>query len=160
MDPSLGRFLQVDPVASRIGTPYVSAYAYANNRPTVLVDPLGLFPWRTVFKGIAIVAGVVAVAASAGLLAVGAGTVTLSAAAVSAPEATVGPAALAGVVAGFGVTAMDCLDDDAATSCSDGASQVVVGGALTWTGLKVISDATKLVPALAGVAMYPLGPTK
>ncbi|MFA5891492.1 MAG: hypothetical protein WDA27_11185 [Actinomycetota bacterium] len=160
MDPSLGRFLQVDPVASRTGTPYVSAYVYANNRPTVLIDPLGLFPWRSVFQGIAIAAGVVAVVATAGLLAVAAGTVTLSAATVAALEASVGPAALAGVVGAFGVTAMDCLDDDAATPCGDSATQFAVGVGLTVAGYKTLSDATRLAAALAGVAMYPIGPTK
>jgi len=40
-DPSIGRFLQVDPLAASISDPYVATYIYANNRPTVLADPSG-----------------------------------------------------------------------------------------------------------------------
>jgi len=39
-DPALGRFLQVDPLASVI--PNYSPYAYANNNPVLLNDPWGL----------------------------------------------------------------------------------------------------------------------
>jgi len=41
-DPSLGRFTATDPVSPAIHDPYVSAYAYVNNQPTVYVDPSGL----------------------------------------------------------------------------------------------------------------------
>ena len=40
-DPVTGRFLRRDPVDTGVGTPLISAYAYAANRPTVLVDPSG-----------------------------------------------------------------------------------------------------------------------
>jgi RHS repeat-associated protein len=40
-DPTPGRFLGIDPVASSPGDPYVSDYAYVANRPTVLIDPTG-----------------------------------------------------------------------------------------------------------------------
>jgi RHS repeat-associated protein len=40
-DPSLGRFTATDPVSPAIHDPYVSAYAYVNNQPTVYVDPSG-----------------------------------------------------------------------------------------------------------------------
>lgn len=41
-DPGLGRFTQTDPLAPSLTDPFVSAYAYANNQPTSLVDPSGL----------------------------------------------------------------------------------------------------------------------
>jgi RHS repeat-associated protein len=40
-DPITGRFTAVDPLAPDIADPYVSSYVYANDRPTVLVDPTG-----------------------------------------------------------------------------------------------------------------------
>jgi len=46
MDPTLGRFTATDPLAPPITDPFVSAYVYANDRPTVLVDPGGLRPGR------------------------------------------------------------------------------------------------------------------
>jgi RHS repeat-associated protein len=41
-DPSDGRFLSIDPLEPAITDPYVSAYAYVGNRPTLLDDPSGL----------------------------------------------------------------------------------------------------------------------
>jgi len=41
MDPTTGRFLSPDPLTPVITDPYVTAYAYANNRPGVLNDPTG-----------------------------------------------------------------------------------------------------------------------
>lgn len=41
-DPSTGRFLSTDPMVPSETSPYVSPYAYVDNRPTVLVDPTGL----------------------------------------------------------------------------------------------------------------------
>lgn len=43
-DPASGRFGALDPIESPTRSPYGSAYAYVGGRPTVLVDPLGLFP--------------------------------------------------------------------------------------------------------------------
>lgn len=40
-DPGTGRFTAVDPLAPDIADAYVSSYVYANDRPTVLVDPTG-----------------------------------------------------------------------------------------------------------------------
>ncbi|MCW2753493.1 MAG: hypothetical protein JWQ32_904, partial [Marmoricola sp.] len=40
-DPATGRFNQLDPLAQDITNPYVSQYVYANNQPTVLLDPSG-----------------------------------------------------------------------------------------------------------------------
>lgn len=40
-DPTTGRFGAIDPLAPQTADPYVSAYAYVDNRPTVLVDPSG-----------------------------------------------------------------------------------------------------------------------
>jgi RHS repeat-associated protein len=40
-DPSTGRFLSLDPAAPTPFAPYVSPYAYVNDRPTVFTDPSG-----------------------------------------------------------------------------------------------------------------------
>ena len=42
-DTATGRFLGVDPLAPSVSSPAVSAYSYVSNRPTVLVDPSGLW---------------------------------------------------------------------------------------------------------------------
>ncbi|MGH9269145.1 MAG: RHS repeat-associated core domain-containing protein, partial [Acidimicrobiales bacterium] len=42
-DQGTGRFLSNDPVPPAITDPYVAAYVYANNQPTVAMDPSGLF---------------------------------------------------------------------------------------------------------------------
>ena len=44
LDPSTGRFAALDPIENATADPYSTAYSYANGRPTVLVDPLGLTP--------------------------------------------------------------------------------------------------------------------
>jgi RHS repeat-associated protein len=41
--PGIGRFTSVDPWTQSTTNPYVSSYLYANARPGVFVDPLGLF---------------------------------------------------------------------------------------------------------------------
>lgn len=41
-DPTSGRFTALDPIAQDIHDPYIAAYVYANNQPTLLVDPSGL----------------------------------------------------------------------------------------------------------------------
>jgi len=43
-EPTTGRFTQVDPLHYRDRRSRVLPYAYASNRPTVFVDPSGLFP--------------------------------------------------------------------------------------------------------------------
>jgi RHS repeat-associated protein len=45
MDPASGRFTAPDPLDPRPTDPYTSTYVYANNRPGVLVDPLGESWW-------------------------------------------------------------------------------------------------------------------
>jgi RHS repeat-associated protein len=40
-DPTTGRFTQRDPVAAAPGTPYISPYAFAQDRPATLTDPTG-----------------------------------------------------------------------------------------------------------------------
>jgi RHS repeat-associated protein len=45
-EPSTGRFLGLDPLAPNASDPAISAYAYANNQPTVLSDPSGMGPVR------------------------------------------------------------------------------------------------------------------
>src|SRR5205807_1456635 len=40
-DPTLGRFLTRDPAEPSASDPYVSAYLYVADRPTVLLDPSG-----------------------------------------------------------------------------------------------------------------------
>lgn len=42
-DPTSGRFLQTDPLALSILDPYVADYVYVNNRPSLFVDPTGMF---------------------------------------------------------------------------------------------------------------------
>jgi RHS repeat-associated protein len=42
-DPTTGLFGGLDPQEASLNDPYVGAYVYVNGRPTVLVDPLGLF---------------------------------------------------------------------------------------------------------------------
>ncbi len=42
-DPTSGRFLQMDPVVPDQDLPYIASYAYSADRPTVLVDPTGMF---------------------------------------------------------------------------------------------------------------------
>lgn len=51
-DPVSGRFTTTDPLAPAITDPYVGAYAYANQQPTVLADASGLF-WDDIGGGIA-----------------------------------------------------------------------------------------------------------
>jgi RHS repeat-associated protein len=41
LDPASGRFLSPDPVQASRDLPYVAAYAYVNDRPTVATDPTG-----------------------------------------------------------------------------------------------------------------------
>ncbi|HEX6701714.1 MAG TPA: DUF6531 domain-containing protein [Gaiellaceae bacterium] len=41
-DPASGRFLTLDPLPVATGSPYVSSYVYADDEPTVLVDPTGM----------------------------------------------------------------------------------------------------------------------
>ncbi len=43
-DTATGRFTRSDPAARDLSTPYVSAYAYADNVPSMLTDPSGLTP--------------------------------------------------------------------------------------------------------------------
>jgi RHS repeat-associated protein len=51
-DPTTGRFTQRDPVAPAEGTPVVSPYVFANDRPTVFTDPGGTSPTATsIFLG-------------------------------------------------------------------------------------------------------------
>jgi RHS repeat-associated protein len=38
-DTAIGRFLATDPITQPLSDPYASTYVYADNRPTVLVDP-------------------------------------------------------------------------------------------------------------------------
>lgn len=42
-DPGTGRFGALDPVENPLLDPYASAYGYVNGRPTLFVDPEGLF---------------------------------------------------------------------------------------------------------------------
>ncbi len=43
-DPFVGRFMSQDPIVVAAPTLSPNGYAYANNRPTVLIDPTGLMP--------------------------------------------------------------------------------------------------------------------
>lgn len=44
-DPTIGRFTATDPMSPSMSDPFVSAYAYVNNQPTVYVDPTGEIAW-------------------------------------------------------------------------------------------------------------------
>jgi hypothetical protein len=57
--PDLGRFLQVDPVPGGSAT----TYDYCNADPINCTDLNGNFPWRKMFKAVAVVAAVAAVVA-------------------------------------------------------------------------------------------------
>jgi RHS repeat-associated protein len=61
-DPATGRFGALDPVENPLVAAYDGAYAYASGRPTVLVDPLGLFYGWNDFKRDATTVGKAAVA--------------------------------------------------------------------------------------------------
>jgi RHS repeat-associated protein len=41
-DPNDGRFLSTDPLAPGLTDPYISAYVYSNDQPTMLADPSGM----------------------------------------------------------------------------------------------------------------------
>jgi RHS repeat-associated protein len=62
-DPSSARFLQRDPYPRSPLMPSISPYAYADDRPTILVDPSGQCPW-CVLAGVGAVVGGAAGAAS------------------------------------------------------------------------------------------------
>ncbi|HEX8003796.1 MAG TPA: LamG-like jellyroll fold domain-containing protein [Mycobacteriales bacterium] len=51
-DPALGRLLSADPMAPELDDPYVSAYLYAQGRPTLLTDPSGMNPFTAVVGGV------------------------------------------------------------------------------------------------------------
>ena len=44
-DPSIGRFLQTDPLPQPRTSSYLGNYVYVDDRPTLLVDPSGLAAW-------------------------------------------------------------------------------------------------------------------
>ncbi len=56
-DPATGRFSSTDPLAPAIADPYVSAYAYANNQPTLYTDPTGACPWCVVSTVVGAIGG-------------------------------------------------------------------------------------------------------
>jgi RHS repeat-associated protein len=75
-NPATGRFDDPDPIENPTTSPYDGAYVYVNGRPTVLVDPLGLFGLGDIAKGVGNFAAGVADtytggASTAGLKAVG-----------------------------------------------------------------------------------------
>ncbi|WP_018588518.1 RHS repeat-associated core domain-containing protein [Salinispora arenicola] len=46
-DPTLGRFISIDPLLNPNDTQQIHGYSYANNNPTTLSDPTGLAPLAT-----------------------------------------------------------------------------------------------------------------
>jgi RHS repeat-associated protein len=52
-DQSIGRLLQLDPVAALPTEPYSSSYAYTLDRPTVLSYPSGMWPGQGIWRKIA-----------------------------------------------------------------------------------------------------------
>lgn len=43
-DPTVGRFEELDPADTVVTDPYASSYLYTSGQPTLLIDPLGLWP--------------------------------------------------------------------------------------------------------------------
>ena len=64
-DPGTGRFLSTDPVSPGVGDPYVGAYVYVRNQPTLGTDPSGTC-WPLCFAAVgALVGGAISTAAYA-----------------------------------------------------------------------------------------------
>jgi RHS repeat-associated protein len=72
-DTTTGRFLGRDPIANRIGDPFVARYVYANNSPTLFVDPTGETTAGAFYGGLVGLTIGIAAASLAGPEAVGIG---------------------------------------------------------------------------------------
>jgi len=127
-DPALGRFLQREPVPPKITDPYVAAYVYVNNLPTVFIDPSGM----TKIFGLDLgdVANVV------GTVAAGVAVVSAGVALVVATGGTA--AAFAGIAGGISAgagavnTVDTCIDEEVGSACGtsflQGAAGVLTAG--------------------------------
>lgn len=115
-DPHAGRFVSPDPWPSAAMDPYVSSYLYTNNRPTVLVDPLGLFGWSSfadamnvvsaIASGVALVGATVAVIAGAPVVLAAGVSVAGLAGAAGAVSVVTGTAGMVGTC--FGGSVGEC----------------------------------------------------
>ncbi len=59
-DPTIGRFLSVDPIIDHLNPQQMNGYAYANNSPITGSDPTGLFPSNQMGTRAATVGGTIA----------------------------------------------------------------------------------------------------
>lgn len=121
-DPTSGTFLQRDPLTPALDDPYVGAYVYTNNRPTALVDPLGLSALEivaTVAGGIALGATVVFLAPVSVPIAAGAGTTAL----------IFGGIPTGASIGNAGIECRDGLDPKCSGALADGALSVGLLGA-------------------------------
>lgn len=136
-DPATGRFLGSDPVAPSIFDPSASSYGYVGNRPTVLIDPLGLFSWSSTLRTVSLVAAVTAIVAGLALT----GGTTLPAM----------PAVLAAFSVGIGVTAeaidsSPCRGERIALTLGVGlVGGAIAGGGLSYVGAKAAMGATAAI---------------
>ncbi|MGY0651179.1 RHS repeat domain-containing protein [Luteimonas sp. A537] len=95
-DPTLGRFLQPDPVVQApMGSQGWNAYTYVFNNPLAYTDPTGLFSWKKIWRPlVAIVASVVTYGAATGWA-----TAWLAGTSLATNAVAIG--AIAGGIAGF-----------------------------------------------------------
>lgn len=141
-DAANGTFLQPDPVRPAIDDPYVASYVYVGNRPTVLVDPLGLFGWGSFFRTVGLIASGVALAAVL--------------------PAALGSTAAFGVFAVASAVSIGADIGGAFVACTGGASAECMS-AVGWIGFDVVtvgvgrrlSDTAKVIfgGATAGVGV-------
>jgi RHS repeat-associated protein len=120
-DGSTGRFLQVDPVRPVLEDPYIGAYIYANNRPTVFMDPTGMFAWGNFLSwtSLALSGAALVLTGAAPLLAVGLGAASLLASAGST-GARCYHAVDAGCAFSFATTALNAVSWGVGTAANQG----------------------------------------
>lgn len=153
-DPGTGRFTQPDPVSPALTDPYVAAYVYANDRPTLLTDPSGecifgknpdgscrghsALMGKNVLKAVSIGGGVVAIFASGG-------TVVFIAGGISA-------------TAGGLFAAIECVDGGGFdASCNASIASAGLGVVGFGTGTFVTGPGARLLADVLGTSSITLG---